>query len=110
APGMFIGICKDINGGFAEYMVAHKSHICRVPPGVSAESAALTEPLAVGLQAVLDNMPGGSDKVLVIGGGVIGAMVVKSIRALGRRCDITVVEPSPFAAGYAKKSGADRTI
>ena len=110
APGMFIGICKDINGGFAEYVIAHKSHICRVPPGVSAESAALTEPLAVGLQAVLDNMPGDSDKVLIIGGGVIGAMVVKSIRALGRSCDITVVEPSPFAAGYAKKSGADRTI
>ena len=57
APGMFIGICKDINGGFAEYVVAHKSQVCRVPAGVSAESATLTEPLAVGLQAVLDNMP-----------------------------------------------------
>ncbi len=110
APGMFIGICRDINGGFAEYVVAHKSQICRVPAGVSPESAALTEPLAVGLQAVLDNMPGRGDKVLVIGGGVIGAMVIKSIRALSGRCDITVAEPSKFAAGYAKKSGADRII
>jgi (R,R)-butanediol dehydrogenase / meso-butanediol dehydrogenase / diacetyl reductase len=110
APGMFTGICKDINGGFAEYVVAHKSQICLVPSGASAESAALTEPLAVGLQAVLDNMPSDSDKVLVIGGGVIGAMVVKSIRALGSGCDITVIEPSPFAAAYIKKSGADRTI
>jgi (R,R)-butanediol dehydrogenase / meso-butanediol dehydrogenase / diacetyl reductase len=110
APGMFIGICRDINGGFAEYVVVHKSQICRVPSGVSPESATLTEPLAVGLQAVLDNMPGNNDKVLVIGGGVIGAMVVKSIRALGSSCDITVIEPSPFAAGYAKKSGADRAI
>jgi threonine dehydrogenase-like Zn-dependent dehydrogenase len=110
APGMFIGICRDINGGFAEYVVAHKSQICRVPSGVSPESASLTEPLAVGLQAVLDNMPEHRDRVLVVGGGVIGAMVVKSIRALDRRCDITVVEPAPFAAGYAKKSGADRTI
>jgi threonine dehydrogenase-like Zn-dependent dehydrogenase len=110
APGMFTGICKDINGGFAEYVVAHKSQICLVPSGVSAESAALTEPLAVGPQAVLDNMPGDSDKVLVIGGGVIGAMVVKSIRALGSRCDITLIEPSPFAADYVKKSGADRSV
>jgi (R,R)-butanediol dehydrogenase/meso-butanediol dehydrogenase/diacetyl reductase len=110
APGMFIGICRDINGGFAEFVVAHKSQLCRVPSGVSPESAALTEPLAVGLQAVLDNMPVNRDRVLVIGGGVIGAMVVKSIRALGSSCDITVIEPSPFAAGYAKKSGADRTI
>jgi threonine dehydrogenase-like Zn-dependent dehydrogenase len=110
APGMFIGICRDLNGGFAEYVVAHKSHIFKVPAGVSPESATLTEPLSVGLQAVLDNMPANRDRVLVIGGGVIGAMVVKSIRALGSGCDITVVEPSPFAAGYVKKSGADRAV
>jgi (R,R)-butanediol dehydrogenase / meso-butanediol dehydrogenase / diacetyl reductase len=109
APGMFIGICRDIGGGFAEYLVAHRSQLYRVPAGVPAESAALTEPLAVGLQAVLDNLPGKNDRVLVVGGGVIGAMVVKSIRGLGSDCDITVIEPSPFAAEYAMKSGADRT-
>jgi len=110
APGMFIGICKDINGGFAEYIVAHKSQVYVVPEGVSPESAALTEPLAVGLQAVWDNRPDNKDRVLVIGGGVIGAMVVKSIRALDSGCDITVVEPSSFAAEYIKKCGADRII
>lgn len=110
APGMFIGICRDINGAFAEYVVVHYSQICRVPAGVSPEAATLTEPLAVGLQAVLDNMPAENDRVLVVGGGVIGAAVVKSIRALGSSCQITVVEPSPFAADYAKKSGADITV
>jgi threonine dehydrogenase-like Zn-dependent dehydrogenase len=48
------------------------------------------------------------EKILVIGGGVIGAMIVKAIRGLGIACDITVIEPSPFAAEYVKKSGADR--
>jgi len=91
SPGMFIGICKDINGGFAEYVILHKSQVFVVPSGVSPESASLVEPLSVGLQAVL-----------VIGGGVIGAMVVKSIRALDIACDITVVEPSSFAAEYVK--------
>jgi threonine dehydrogenase-like Zn-dependent dehydrogenase len=110
APGMFIGICKDISGGFAEYVVVHQSHVYVVPSGVSPESATLTEPLAVGLQAVLDNKPADHDKVLVIGGGVIGAMVVKSIRGLDVGCDITVVEPSSFAAEYVKNSGANRTI
>ncbi len=110
SPGMFTGICKDINGGFAEYVVAHKSQVYRVPQGVAPEAAALTEPLAVGLQAVIDNMPQRNDRVLVIGGGVIGAMVVKSLRALGSRCDITVVEPSAFSAEYVEKSGADRVI
>lgn len=110
SPGMFIGICKDINGAFAEYVVAHKSQVFVVPEGVSPESAALTEPLAVGLQAVLDNKPADTDKVMVIGGGVIGAMVVKCIRALDIGCDITVVEPSVFAAEYVKKCGANRII
>ena len=110
APGMFTGICKDINGGFAEYVVAHQSNVYVVPSGVLPEAAALTEPLAVGLQAVLDNKPANTDKVLVIGGGVIGAMVVKSIRGLDCGCDITVVEPSSFAAEYVKESGANRTI
>ena len=110
SPGMFIGICKDINGGFAEYVVAHKSQVYVVPAGVSPESAALVEPLSVGLQAVLDNRPEDTDKVLVIGGGVIGAMVVKCMRALNSGCDITVVEPSAFAAEHVKKCGANRTI
>lgn len=110
SPGMFIGICKDINGGFAEYVVAHKSQVYVVPAGVSPESATLIEPLAVGLQAVLDNRPENTDKVLVIGGGVIGAMVVKCMRALDSGCDITVVEPSAFAAEHVKKCGANRTI
>ncbi|MBN2161146.1 MAG: alcohol dehydrogenase catalytic domain-containing protein [Spirochaetes bacterium] len=110
APGMFTGICSDVGGGFAEYVVVHRSQVVRVPKGVSQQSAALTEPLAVGLQAVLDNLPGKNDRVLVIGGGVIGAMVIKSIRGLGIGCDITAAEPSPFAAAYAKKSGADRTV
>jgi len=110
APGMFTGICRDINGGFAEYVVAHRSQVVPVPKGVSPESATLTEPFAVGLQAALDNLPGTNDRVLVVGGGVIGAMTVKAIRALGIACDITVAEPSPFAADYVKKSGADRTV
>jgi len=110
APGMFAGICKDVGGGFAEYMTVHKSQVYRIPEGVSPESATLTEPLAVGIQAVLDNRPADSDRVLVIGGGVIGSMVVKAIRGLGIGCAITVVEPSAFNADYVRKSGADHVI
>lgn len=110
APGMFTGICRDVGGGFAEYMVVHKSQVYRIPPGVSPESATLTEPLAVGLQAVLDNRPKDNDRVLVIGGGVIGAMVVKAIRGLDIGCAVTVVEPSAFNADFIKRSGADHVV
>jgi threonine dehydrogenase-like Zn-dependent dehydrogenase len=81
-----------------------------VPDEVSNEAATLTEPLAVGLQAVLDNRPNDHDKVLVIGGGVIGSMIVKAIRGLGIGCSITVVEPSAFVGEYVKRSGADNVV
>jgi len=110
SPGMFLGICKDVGGGSAEYLVAHRSQVFRVPGGVSPEEAALAEPLSVGLQAVIDNPPQRGEKALIVGGGVIGAMIVKAIRALGTRCEITVVEPSPFHAEYVKASGADQVI
>ena len=110
APGMFAGLCKDVGGGFAQYMVAHTSQVHRVPDGVSDEAAVLTEPLAVAVQAVMDNRPAEGDKVLIIGGGVIGAMIVKAIRGLGIGCRITVAEPSPFSAAYVKGSGADCVV
>ncbi len=110
SPGMFTGICRDVGGGFAEYMVVHKSQVFRVPDAVSDESASMTEPLSVGLQAVLDNRPRDGEKVLVIGGGVIGTMIVKAIRGLGIGCSVTVVEPSPFNAQFVKASGADHVV
>ncbi|RJQ67050.1 MAG: alcohol dehydrogenase [Desulfobacteraceae bacterium] len=110
APGMFTGICREINGGFAPYLVAHRSQLFRVPPEVSWEAAVLTEPLAVSLQAVLANMPDAKDKVLVIGCGVIGLLVVRAIRALKIDCHITVAEPSSFAAEHASQSGADAVV
>jgi threonine dehydrogenase-like Zn-dependent dehydrogenase len=70
----------------------------------------MTEPLAVTLQALLDNMPGRDDQVLIIGGGVIGNLIVQSIQALGIDCHITVAEPSRFHAEMASQAGANYLI
>jgi len=110
SPGMFIGICHDIGGGFAPYLVAHKGQVFKLPPEMSPNEGAMIEPLAVALQAVLDNMPDKDDQVLVIGGGVIGNLIVQSIRALEIDCSITVAEPSPFQAELISKVGADNLI
>ncbi len=101
APGLFTGICSDINGGFAPFVTAHKSQVFTVPRGTSPESAVMTEPLAVSLQAVLDNMPKKGEKVLIVGGGVIGILVVRVLKALKTGCSIFVAEPSSFAADYS---------
>jgi threonine dehydrogenase-like Zn-dependent dehydrogenase len=109
-PGMFLGINSGVNGGFAPYLAAHQSQLFKVPEGMSLESAVMTEPVAVALQTVFDNMPEAEEKVLVMGGGVIGNLTIQSIHALSPDCRIFVVEPSSFAADMAKKAGADEVI
>ena len=110
SPGLFIGISRDLGGGFAPYLVAHKSQVFKLPQGVSPKEGAMIEPLSVTLQAVLDNMPGPDDRVLIIGGGVIGNLLVQSIRALRIDCSITVAEPSWFHAELASQAGANHLI
>jgi (R,R)-butanediol dehydrogenase/meso-butanediol dehydrogenase/diacetyl reductase len=110
SPGMFNGICRDTGGGFGEYLVAHESQVFKLPQGMPYEVGALIEPFAISLQAVMDNKPEDGDEVLVIGGGVIGSLIVRSIRLLEIDCKITVAEPSPFAAERVKKAGADHLI
>ncbi len=110
APGMFTGICRDTSAGFAEYLVAHRSQVFRLPDEVTDEAGALMEPLAVCLQAVLDNRPHKGEHVLVIGGGVIGSLIVQALRALDTGCTITLSEPSPFHAELCRKFGADHVF
>ena len=109
-PGMFLGINSGVNGGFAPYLSAHTSQLYKVPEGLSLESAVMTEPVAVALQTIFDNMPQADEKVLVIGGGVIGNLIIQAIRALVPGCSISLIEPSSFAAEVAKKAGADEVI
>lgn len=110
APGMFTGICRDTGGGFAPSFVAHASQLFLLPEGVSDEAGALVEPASVALQAVLRNRPGEGEAVLVIGGGVIGGLIVRVLRALGHRGTIAVADPSAFAGEACRRAGADAII
>lgn len=108
--GMFLGINRRLNGGFAQYMAAHRSQIHPLPEKLSMETAVMAEPAAVALQALFDNMPGPDDRILVIGSGVIGNLIIQMARALEPDCHISVIEPSAFAADLARKVGADEVI
>ena len=110
APGMLTGLCRDVGGGFAPYVVAHKDQVFKLPREMSHKEGAMIEPVAVALQAVMDNAPNEDDKVLVIGGGVIGNLIVQAIRAFDIGCSIAVAEPSKFHAELTSKVGADHLI
>lgn len=110
SPGMFTGICKDVNGGFAEYLPAHRAQLFAIPGSISTKAAVLTEPLSVALQAIYDNMPQHSDTVCIIGCGVIGLMLVRALRALNCKATITVIEPSEFHRQKALSLGANAIV
>jgi threonine dehydrogenase-like Zn-dependent dehydrogenase len=110
SPGMFIGICADTGGGFSPYFMAHQSQIIKLPPDMPPEQGVLIEPLSIALQAVLNNMPQPGEEVLVVGGGVIGSLIVQTVRVLSPQARITVSEPSPWAAEFCRQGGADHVI
>ncbi len=109
-PGMFLGINASLNGGFAPFLVAHKSQLFIIPEALSLEAAVMTEPLSVALATLFNNLPQHSDKTLVIGGGVIGNLMIQSIKALCPGARISVIEPSSHAADLALKLGASDII
>ncbi|MGY0692725.1 zinc-dependent alcohol dehydrogenase [Virgibacillus sp. FSP13] len=88
-PGMILGFCKDLPGGWSESLVVHESMAIPVPDTVSNKVAAMSEPLSVGLHAVLRQPPKNGEHVLVIGGGMIAYAVIAAIRLLEIDCHIT---------------------
>lgn len=107
APGMMTGFCRDTGGSWSAEFVAHRSQLLAVPEQLSDEEAVLTEPFAVSLHAVLRNMPGPDDTVLVIGGGVIGLCTIAALRGVGVRSRIVALARHGFQAEAARQLGAD---
>lgn len=100
----------DIGGGFSEYFVAHRAQLFKVPDGLSNEEAALLEPAACSLRTVLRRPPESGDRVLVIGGGVIGLNAIQAARILAPECTIVALVKYPFQGEEALRRGADRVL
>lgn len=103
------GLSEDAPGGYAEQVLVTASMAMRVPDGLGAEGAALTEPMAVALHAVRRGQVGAKDTAVVIGCGPIGLAVILMLKATGVRHVIA----SDFSAGrraLAEKCGADVVV
>ncbi len=101
-----IGYSNDVPGGYAEQMVLSEMLLLEVPNGLSAEHAALTEPMAVGWHAVQKAKLTKEDIPLVIGCGPVGLAVIAGLKIAGVG-PIIAADFSPARRALAEKMGAD---
>lgn len=78
-----IGFNHDCPGGFGEYMLLDEDIIMEVPSDLDDDIAAMTEPLAVGLEHARRGKPAKDDVALVIGCGAIGLGVIAGLKLMG---------------------------
>jgi len=71
------------DGAFREYLVWPADFVFRLPENVSLEEGALVEPLAVALQALKRSEMRPADRVVVLGCGTIGLMIIQAALAAG---------------------------
>lgn len=103
------GLSPIATGGFAERMLLQESALVPVPNGLSADMAALTEPMAVALHAVRRGEITRKDVAIVIGCGPVGLAVICVLKSQG----VATVIASDFSVGrraLALRCGADVVV
>ena len=98
-----IGIGRD--GGFAEYCAIPAKQAHLLPDDIDDTSGAFCEPLACTLHGmdIGDAQPG--EKILILGGGVIGLMAVRLAVLAGAH--VALVTRTPSKQNIAKGFGAE---
>lgn len=97
------------NGAFAEYVVVPRHILYRLPAGVSFEHAAMVEPCSIAFHAVRRTPISLNDTAVVVGTGMIGLLVIQTLRAVG--CGkIIAVDIEPEKLDLSRQFGADFTV
>lgn len=100
-----IGLSTDAPGGYAEQVVVQESLTLAVPNGLSPDSAALTEPMAVAWHAVNRGEVSRKDVAIVLGCGPVGLAVIAVLKARGVGM-IVASDPSAGRRQLALRCGA----
>ena len=108
-------LCEDLlfnNGAYAEYIRVPRriveANMLVIPPNVTFEDAAMTEPLACVLRGLHETGVEIGDTVTIVGGGPIGLMFVQVARAIG--CNVISVVKRDEQVVAAKHMGAHEIV
>jgi L-iditol 2-dehydrogenase len=97
------------NGAFAEYVAVPPQILYRLPESVSFEHAAMVEPCSIAFHAVDRTPISSNDTAVVVGAGMIGLLVIQTLRAVG--CGkIIAIDIETEKLDLAQQLGADITL
>ncbi|GAB3292105.1 2,3-butanediol dehydrogenase [Parasphingorhabdus pacifica] len=96
-------------GGLSEHTVVPEFMVHRLPDGMSTETGALIEPIAVGWHAVQQANFRAGQTALVVGAGPIGLVTVLALKAAGARW-VAVSEMADARKKKAEQFGADLVL
>lgn len=104
------GLGTQQDGGFANYLIAHKDSVHILPDNVDYRSAAMTEPLACTHHAVTKTDISNGDVVVVMGPGPIGLFTAQVAKSRGAIVFITGLTNDKVRLDKAKELGIDYVV
>jgi len=108
-PGMRFFATPPIDGALAEYVVVHEAFAHPVPDAMTDDTAALLEPLSVGVWASQKARVTAGSRVLVTGAGPIGLVALQCALAFGAT-EVVVSDVNPRRLELATALGATRVV
>ena len=97
---------RDVDGGFAEYVVTDTNHIFRLPDSISSQAAPLLQVMTTCVHAQRLVKPARGESVVVLGLGVAGQLHVQLAKAHGAS-PVIGISRNRFKCDMAMQLGAD---
>lgn len=101
---------QQIGGGWSEEMLVHEQQLFHIPDAMEDEQAVLLEPTAVAMHAVLRRPPQANEKVLIVGAGTVGLLILQIIRTLAPQAEVSVLARHNFQVEQATRMGAEHIL
>jgi len=108
-PEMVFYATPPVDGSLAELAVIHEAFAHPVPDSMSDETAALLEPLSVGVWACRKGGVTAGSSVLVTGAGPVGLVAAQVAKACGA-AQVAVADINPYRLSVASRLGATLAV
>jgi len=99
-----------VGGGFGDTFITPASSLLPVPDDLTDEQAIFAEPAAVAIHAAWRRPARPGERVLILGCGTIGFLLMQAVRILQPACEISAVAQFSWQAELARGFGAQHVF